>query len=145
MQQSSSRDEALTSMCLRRWMMEPSLTRLMKAQPAPLSVMVRPRASSVLWISTSLGRPARKALLRRSLKGSSGTPMKCEKQSDPTRAELDIRTAQCRQPSRSALSYVPSHINLYKYFFKYTLFFVFNLLIYNYKASLFQENPRCSC
>lgn len=38
--------------------MDPSLIRLIKASPAPLSVMVRPKASSDLIISISLGLPA---------------------------------------------------------------------------------------
>jgi hypothetical protein len=36
-----------------------SLILLMKAYPAPLSVMVRPRASSFFTTSTSFGRPVK--------------------------------------------------------------------------------------
>lgn len=41
-------------------MMDPSLIRLIKASPAPLSVIVRPRASSDFTISISLGLPVQK-------------------------------------------------------------------------------------
>lgn len=40
--------------------MLPSLIRLIKEIPVPLSVIVRPKASSDLTISTSFGRPNKK-------------------------------------------------------------------------------------
>ena len=56
----------ITSIYSFRLMMLPSFILLMKAYPAPLSVMVRPRASSVLTISISLRSPFRCAKMKSS-------------------------------------------------------------------------------